>query len=57
MQNLSSNNEVKILLPDGDLEYQQVAMQRGFAPTIQRRFSARIDIGNHAYALPNGLNY
>lgn len=54
MQNLSLHGEIKITLPDGDLEYQQSAIQRGFIPTTQKFSVAVIDINQHGYTLPNG---
>ena len=54
LENLSANGVIKILLPDGDLAYQQVAIQKGFFPTRDKGYSARIDVGNNRYDLPDG---
>lgn len=54
LQNLSLNGEIKILLTDGDLEYQQAAVQKGFIPTTQRSSVAVMDINHHTYTLPAG---
>ena len=54
MKSLSLHGEVKLLLPDGDLTFQQAAIQKGFRPTTHRCSSAIIDIDSHPYALPDG---
>ncbi len=54
MQNLSLHGEIRITLPDGDLEYQHAAIQRGFIPTTQKSSVAMIDINHHDYTLPSG---
>jgi N-acetylglutamate synthase-like GNAT family acetyltransferase len=54
MQNLSSEGKLRITLPDGDLGYQQAAIQKGFIPTKEKSSVARIDINNNAYEIPNG---
>ncbi|MBF4695260.1 GNAT family N-acetyltransferase [Fusibacter ferrireducens] len=56
MQNLSLHGEIRITLPDGDLEYQQAAIQRGFIPTTQKSSVAMIDINPHDYPLPSGYS-
>jgi len=56
MQNLNLLGEIKITLPDGDLEYQQAAIQRGFIPTTQKSSVAMIDIKQHGYTLPSGYS-
>lgn len=56
MQNLNLHGEIKITLPDGDLEYQQAAIQRGFIPTTQKSSVAMIDITQHGYTLPSGYS-
>lgn len=55
-ENLSLNGKIKITLPDGDLGYQQAAVQRGFIATSQKSSAARIDIGNNVYTLPDGYS-
>ena len=52
VKNLSLNGEIRITLPDGDLNYQQAAIQRGFIPTAEKFSTARIDIKENAYYLP-----
>jgi N-acetylglutamate synthase-like GNAT family acetyltransferase len=54
MANLSSNGKLRITLPDGDLGYQQAAVQRGFVATLHKSSVARIDIDNVLYTLPEG---
>lgn len=54
LQNLSLNGELKMTLPDGDLGYQQAAIQKGFIPTAEKFSTARIDINDNAYILPEG---
>lgn len=56
VKNLNLNGKIKITLPDGDLGYQQAAVQRGFVATSQKSSVARIDINNNVYALPDGYN-
>ena len=56
LQNLILNGEIKITLPDGDLEYQQAAIQKGFIPTTQKSSVAMIDISQHGYTLPKGYS-
>lgn len=55
LHNLILGNEIKILLPDGDLEYQQAAVQKGFIPTTQKTSVAVMDINRHFYTLPEGF--
>jgi GNAT superfamily N-acetyltransferase len=54
MQNLNYDSKISIVLPDGDLEYQQTAVSKGFIPTTQKAPIAIIDINNPSYALPDG---
>jgi predicted N-acetyltransferase YhbS len=56
IKNLSLNGEIRIALPDGDLVYQQVAVQKGFIPSNQKSSVARIDIDRNAYILPEGFS-
>jgi len=56
MQNLSDNGKLKLSLPDGDLSYQHIALQKGFIPTTEKSSVAMIDIGHHSYTLPNGFS-
>ena len=51
---LSLDGKLRITLPDGDLSYQQVAIQKGFIPTTQKSSVARININNNAYEIPKG---
>jgi len=53
--NLSANGAIKITLPDGDLSYQQAALERGFIATAQKTSVARIDADNIAVNLPEGF--
>ena len=55
VKNLSLDGNIRIPLPDGDLEYQQAAVQKGFIPTTERFSTARIDINNNDYNLPKGF--
>lgn len=54
IQNLSKNGEIKIILPDGDLEYQRLAIRKGFIPTTQKAPIAITDIEHPIYTLPDG---
>ncbi len=54
LQNLSHNGEIKITLPDGDLEYQRAAILKGFIPTTHKATAAMIDINCPEYTLPDG---
>lgn len=54
MQNLSFEGKLRITLPDGDLGYQQAAIQKGFIPTKEKSSVALIDIHNNSYDLPDG---
>ena len=54
VQNLSSNKEIKITLPDGDFEFQRAAVERGFVATTQKSSVAQIDINNIVIDLPEG---
>lgn len=56
IQQLSNNGKLKITLPDGDLSYQHIAIQKDFIPTTEKSSVAVIDIGNCVYALPDGYN-
>lgn len=53
-QKLSLDGKLRITLPDGDLSYQQIAIQKGFTATTQKSSVARIDINNNAYDMPKG---
>ena len=52
--NLSFNGKLRITVPDGDLYFQQAAVQKGFIATTQKSAVARIDADNTAYDLPDG---
>lgn len=52
---LSQNGRLRLLLPDGDLGFQQAAVKRGYRPTAQKSVTARIDADNAAYELPDGF--
>ena len=56
MQNLSNNGKLKLSLPDGDLSYQHLALQKGFIPTTEKSSVAMIDIDHHSYTLPDGFS-
>ena len=56
MQNLSNNGKLKLSLPDGDLSFQHIALQKGFIPTTEKSSVAMIDIDHHSYALPDGFS-
>lgn len=51
-QKLSLDGKLRIILPDGDLSYQQIAIQKGFTATTQKSSVARIDINNNVYDIP-----
>jgi GNAT superfamily N-acetyltransferase len=54
IQNLNSDGKLVITLPDGDLGYQQAAIEKGFIPTKEKCSTARIDTHNNSYNLPEG---
>lgn len=54
VENLSLDGKFRITLPDGDLGYQQAAIQRGFIPTTERLTASRIDVMPFPYDLPAG---
>lgn len=54
INNLNLNGEIRLSLPDGDLGYQQSAVQKGFIPTEKKSSMARIDIKDNTYVLPEG---
>lgn len=56
LQKLSLHGEIRISLPDGDLEYQRAAIRKGFIPTIQKTSVAMIDINHYSYTLPKGYS-
>lgn len=53
IQNLSNNGKLRITLPDGDLSYQHIAIQKGFIPTTEKSSVAMIDIDKNNYILPD----
>lgn len=55
-QNLSCEGRLKIILPDGDLSCQRLAVQSGFVPTGQKEAVAMLDIHKPTYALPAGYH-
>jgi len=54
VNNLSNNGKIKISLPDGDLGYQQSALNKGFCATNEKTSVARIDTANINFTLPDG---
>ena len=48
------NGEIRLALPDGDLGYQQSAIQKGFISTTEKNLTSRIDIKDNIYILPKG---
>ena len=54
IKHLSKDGKLKITLPDGDLAYQKLALQKGFRATEQKTSVAVIDIDNLNYTLPEG---
>lgn len=54
IQHLSSSGRLKITLPDGDMQYQQAAIERGFVPTNEKSSVAQIDLNTNSYSLPDG---
>lgn len=53
-ENLSRDGNIKITIPDGDLEFQRLAVGKGFTPTTQKSSVAMLDISNQNYTLPDG---
>jgi GNAT superfamily N-acetyltransferase len=54
IDNLNLNGEIRLALPDGDLGYQQSAVQKGFISTTEKIPTSRIDINDNVYTLPKG---
>lgn len=54
IDNLNLNGEIRLALPDGDLGYQQSAVQKGFISTTEKISTSRIDINDNVYTLPKG---
>ena len=54
VKSLSLSGKIKITLPDGDIPFQQIAIQKGFIPTTQKSTVSVIDIGSNMYTLPDG---
>lgn len=54
MAHLKADGKLKITLPDGDLAYQQAAVQRGFIPSNSKTSVGRIDLNGNRYTLPHG---
>ena len=55
IDHLSADGKLRITLPDGDLAYQQAAVQKGFVAGKEKSEVARIDAGDLPYALPDGF--
>lgn len=56
VENMQREGKLKILLPDGDLEFQQAAVQMGFCATEEKEPVARMDCGRLEYSLPAGYS-
>lgn len=56
VENMQKEGKLKVLLRDGDLEFQQAAVQMGFQATVEREPVARIDCRNLEYSLPEGYS-
>ena len=54
IDHLNLNGEIKLALPDGDLGYQQSAIQKGFISTTEKNLTSRIDSKDNIYTLPKG---
>ena len=54
IKNLSANGKIRITLPDGDLSYQQAAIQKGFIAGKKKSEVARIDVDSFRNILPDG---
>lgn len=54
IKNLSLDGKISITIPDGDLAYQQAAIQKDLIPTTEKLSTSRIDINNNDYVLPDG---
>jgi len=55
---LHDNGKLKILLPDGDYEFQRAAMAQGFRPTQQSDHISALDIDAlQTYLLPSGFSF
>jgi len=57
-ESLSDDGNLKILLPDGDYEFQRAAVSQGFQPTQYSDHVAALDIGAlQLYGLPEGFSF
>ena len=57
-ENLHDNGKLKILLPDGDYDFQRIAVAKGFRPTQNSEHIAALDINAlQSYSLPNGFSF
>ncbi len=54
IENLSFNGKLKMSIVDGDLSYQQIAIQKGFIPTTSKTSVAMFEGENYNYSLPDG---
>ncbi len=54
IEHLSYEGKLRMSLTDGDLSYQQIAIQRGFTPTQVKSSVAVFDTENFEYTLPEG---
>lgn len=54
LHKLSNNGELRIILPDGDFEFQRYAIQKNFIPTTDKASVAMLDAYNLEYSLPSG---
>ncbi|MDR1703219.1 MAG: GNAT family N-acetyltransferase [Clostridiales bacterium] len=55
---LHNNGKQRILLPDGDYDYQRAAIAEGFRPTQDKWHSATLDIAAlQSFSLPHGFSF
>jgi ribosomal protein S18 acetylase RimI-like enzyme len=56
-KSLHDNGKLRILLPNGDYEFQRAAVAQGFRPTANKWDSAALDIDMlQSYSLPDGFS-
>jgi GNAT superfamily N-acetyltransferase len=56
--NLHDNGKLRLLLTDGDYEFQRVALAHGFRPTQDNTRLSALDIGKlQSYTLPDGFSF
>ena len=56
LEHLARDGSLRLLLPDGDLDFEQTALGKGFTATTEKEAVARIDCGRLEADLPPGFS-